>query len=130
MEAEYHSAALFARNVCRIRHLWPSLGLTFEISTTILGDNVACIALCSAHQVTATTKHIDIIDDGKSSTRPHYFQVYCKCHVCGRCTNKGTLQIPIGTTSSGTGTTRTVKTRQMKMVRNSRYDEHPNRCTH
>ena len=61
MEAENQSAALCAREVMWLRHLWPTLGCKAEGPTTILGDNQTCLALCASHQVTAIAKHIDII---------------------------------------------------------------------
>ena len=61
MEAEYQSAALCAREVLWLRHLWPTLGYHINGPITILGDNAACLALCASHQVTAMAKHISII---------------------------------------------------------------------
>ena len=61
MEGEHQFAALCAGGVCWLRHLWPTLGLQVEGAVTILGDNVAYLALCASHQVTTMAKRIDVI---------------------------------------------------------------------
>lgn len=60
-EAEYQAASAVVKEALWLRQLLPHLGIPVDSALPIACDNQACISLITTPQLTARTKHIDVI---------------------------------------------------------------------